>query len=192
MGFLHKLFGSPEPIDVLRGEIFMDFRPRSGRGAAVVRWVPVASDDGRLRPFLVTLLYARILTVHKETRSDRFTLIGELSKRNIRDEGAAGFVFPEWSLNVPGVPSRRIWPWDLSQDITASSASKIYVATLQAFQPKEGRGYFDIHLKMAFGLERVLAPASARRQRFVRYDSDFHTGGGKRGNARRCSAYRSC
>ncbi len=37
----------------------------------------------------------------------------------------------------------------------------MYIATLQAYQPKEGRGYFGIHLKMAFGLERVLAPASA-------------------------------
>lgn len=138
----------------------MEFRPLSGRGAAVVRWVPLASDDVNLRPFLVTLLYARILTAHKETRAYLFSLIGELSRHNVRDEGATGFVFPEWTLSVPGVPPQRIWPWDLSQDIASSSAAKMYIATLQAFEPK-GRAYFGIHLKMAFGLERVLAPASA-------------------------------
>ena len=146
-------------MDVLRAEIIMDFNPLTGRGAALTRWTPIVADDVSLRPLLIALLYARILAVHKESRTHLFSTIGALSKQNVRDEGATGFTFPDWTLSL-GFPPQHIWPWDLSRDITSFAEPKVYVATLQSIRPDRAKGYFGIHLKMTSGLEWVLAPAA--------------------------------
>jgi hypothetical protein len=159
MSFLRKLLGVPNPIDVLRADLFMEYH-LTGTGSAAVEWLPLASNDPNLRPFLVALLYARILAVHTETRARLFWTIDELSKRNVRDEGRTGFPFPDWTLKVgTKVPPQRIWPWELCDSPSDLSKPKVYEATLQAFQGPSTRGHFGIHLKMALGHERILAPA---------------------------------
>lgn len=159
MGFLSKLLSGPVPIDVMRADLFMEYHPLTCTGKAAVQWVSLGSDDPNLRPFLVALLYARILVVHAETRTKLFELVDVTSKQNVRDEGHTGFLFPEWMLPVGfGAPEQRIWPWVLVDSPSALSESKVYVATLQAFP--ESR-HFGINLKMAFGQERILAPASS-------------------------------
>jgi hypothetical protein len=161
MGLLSKLLGAPTPIDVMRADLFMEYHPLTRTGAAAVEWIPLASDDPNLRPFLVALLYARILVAHAETRAKLFQMVDELSKQNVRDEGHTGFPFPDWTLHVgAGVPDQRIWPWVLHDSPNALSEPKVYRATLQAFQGPATPGHFGIHLKMAFGQERILAPAS--------------------------------
>ena len=150
------------PVDVLRVDISMEYHPIAGRGSAAVEWIPLASRDPNLRPFLVALLYARILTAHAETRAKLFQTIDEFSKQNVRDEGRTGFPFPRWMLEVgAGAPPQTIWPWDIHDDAGALTKPKLYQATLRGFQGSNTASYFGIHLKMAFGQERILATASS-------------------------------
>jgi len=164
MGLLSKLLGGMAPVDVMRADLFMEYHPqnthtRTSTGKAAVQWVSLGSHDPNVRPFLVALLYARILAAHAETRTKLFELIDVISKRNVSDEGRTGFSFPEWMLHVGfGVPDQKIWPWVLVDSHRALSEPKLYNATLLAF-PKSR--YFGINLKMAFGQERIFAPASA-------------------------------
>ena len=161
MGFLGKLLGVPEPIDVMRADLFMEYHPLTSSGTAAVEWVSLGSNDTNLRPFLVALLYARILAVHAETRTKLFKMIDVLSKQNVRDQGHTGFQFPDWTLSVGfGVPEQRIWPWNLCDNPGDLNEPKVYRATLQAFPGPATSEHFEIHLKMALGQTRVLAPAS--------------------------------
>ena len=158
MGFLRKLLGVPAPIEVMRADLYMEYHPLTYTGAATVEWVSLGSDDPNLRPFLVALLYARILVAHAETRTKLFELVDVVSKQNVRDEGYTGFLFPEWMLPIGfGAPEQRIWPWTLVDSLRALSEPKVYSATLLAFP--ESR-HWGINLKMALGQERILAPAS--------------------------------
>jgi hypothetical protein len=164
VGLLRKLFGTREPsvTDVMRMDILMEYRPLEGSGRAAVQWEAIASDDLRLRPWLIALLYGRILAIHEETRDQLFRTIDEISRRNVRDEGQTGFEFPRWTLNVPdNAPSQQIWPWQLHGSSTTLSNPKVYRATLKAVQDPRAGNYFALHLDMTFGLERVLAPSSA-------------------------------
>ncbi|MBI1955652.1 MAG: hypothetical protein HYS38_04595 [Acidobacteria bacterium] len=160
MGILRKIF-APRPIDVLAANLFMEYRPLTRTGSAAVQWLQIASPDPNLKPFLIALLYGRILYINTETRTKLFWTIDELAKQNVRDEGRTGFLFPDWALDVGfGVPPQTIWPWDLYESPGALSKPKIYKATLQSFQAQDQAGYFGIHLTMAFGQDRILAPAS--------------------------------
>jgi hypothetical protein len=160
MGFFKKLLGASAPIDVMRADLFMEYQPLASTGAAVVQWVALASNDPHLRPFLAALLYARILVAHAETRTKLFQVVDAISKQNVRDEGDSGFTFPDWTLPVGfGAPHQRIWPWVLDDDPSTLCEPKVYRATLQAF-PRRAARHFGINLKMAWGQERILAPAS--------------------------------
>lgn len=161
MSFFQKLFGASTPIDVMRTDIFMEYHPLTGTSFAAVEWIPITSDDPNLRPLLVALLYARILVTHAESREKLFWMVDELSKQNVRDEGYTGFSFPDWTLHVgAGVPDQRIWPWEIYDSPSVLSKPKVYKATLKALQSPIPPGNFDIHLKMALGQERILAPAA--------------------------------
>lgn len=161
MGFLSKLLGVPAPIDVMRADLFMEYHPLTSTGTAAVEWVSLGSNDPNLRPFLVALLYARILVAHAETRTKLFQVVDVISKQNVRDEGHTGFLFPDWMLPVGfGAPEQRIWPWVLCDNPRALSEPKVYHATLQAFPGPATPGHFGINLKMALDQERILAPAS--------------------------------
>lgn len=159
MGFLNKLFGSSAPIDVMRVDLFMEYHPLTSMGTAAVEWASLESNDPNMRPFLVALLYARILAAHAETRKKLFELVDAISKQNVRDEGQTGFLFPEWLLHIGfGAPEQRIWPWVLADIPRDLGEPKVYKATLKAFPETN---HFAIDLKMAIGQERILAPASA-------------------------------
>ena len=142
-------------MEVMRLDISMNYSSMLRSGVCSVQWVPLASEDWRLRPFLVALLYCRILGVQRETAQHLMNIVGELSVQNVRKEGAIGFDFPTWAPDYGlGVGTQIIWPWEITQ--LSDPTAKVYRATLKAAPPR-----WLIHLDMAFGLERVLAPASA-------------------------------
>lgn len=158
MGFLDKLLGSSASVDVMRTDLFMEYHPITSTGTAAVEWVYLESEDPNLRIFLVVLLYIRILAAHAESREELFELVDSISKENVRDEGQTGFVFPEWTISIGhGAPEQTIWPWGLVDSSGELLKPKVYRATLKAFPESD---QFGIHLKMAFGQERILAPAS--------------------------------
>lgn len=162
MSFLKKMFGISSPTEVMRAEIYMEYHPLVGEGAAAVEWVPLTSNDVNLRPCLLALLYARTLVNHAEARKELFNAVDAVSKQNVRDEGRSGFVFPDWSLSIgSGIPPQKIWPWELWDKPAALTDPKVYRATLQAFPEPSNLGRFGINLDMAWGQERILAPACA-------------------------------
>jgi hypothetical protein len=164
MGILNKLFAYKNLVDIMRLVIYMSFSPvlGGGRGSACIEWVPLTYDEPKLRGFLLSLLYARILTIHKETRSQLFWLIDELSKSNVRDEGQTGFNFNEWTIGVRGVSSnlscQYIWPWVLVENPNLLNKPKVYKARMQT-AINEQYSYF-LNLKMDLGQERILTPSS--------------------------------
>ena len=155
MPLLSKLF---KYTDIVRLDISMSYYSPTGTGSASVQWIPLSDDSPDLRAVLICLLYARVLTIIDETRSKLFWIIDELSKANVRDQGQTRFSFPEWSLDIGhSAPPQHIWPWRIYDSPDGMTKPKVYRATLQT-SPK---GYFDIYLKMAVGLDRVLAPSAA-------------------------------
>ncbi len=155
MPFLGKLF---RYVDVMGLDISMSYYSLTGTGSAAVQWIPLSDETINLRPILICLLYARVLTITVETRAKLFWLIDELGKSNVRDQGQTGFPFPEWALEIGhGAPPQHIWPWGIYDNPNDLIKPKVYRATLETWR----KGYFDIHLKMAFGLDRVLTPSAA-------------------------------
>jgi len=162
MGFPRKLFGGSSGVDAVRLDILMDYSIRLGIGTAAVQWTDPMGGGSPIYAHLVALLYGRILCVHKETREELFGRVGDLAMQNVRSEGASGFEFTPWVLHVGlGVSDHTLWPWRIvpPEQITDR---KIYSAILKHGEPTSraplGRW---IHLDMAMGLERVLAPSSA-------------------------------
>jgi hypothetical protein len=123
-----------------------------------VRWGKIASHpslpDDRARIALAALLYGRILSAHEETRVELFHRVGQAARRLV--EGDAAFKVETWDLQAGGI-SFAIWPWRLVGPGELKNP-KAYVATLIGSDTGE---FFGILLDMAFGLERILAPASA-------------------------------
>lgn len=164
MSFMEKSADAPLPKEVMRADLFMDFYIPYNFGVARVEWVYLAGDDTNLRelrPLLVALLYARILIINAETRTKLFELIDNISKQNIRDEGKSGFTFPQWNLHVGfGVKDQTIWPWGVVDSYLEMSECKpkVYNATLLFLGP--GQDQWGIDLKMEWGQERILVPAS--------------------------------
>lgn len=127
-------------------------------GQAAIRWETIASHPSlpgdRARIALAALLYGRILFAHEETRVELFARV-ERAARGLAEDGSI-FKVDTWDLQAGGM-SYPIWPWRLVGPGELTSA-KTYVATLIGSHTGE---LFGIRLDMAFGLERVLAPASA-------------------------------
>lgn len=162
MGLFQELFGGSSPIDALRLDILMDYSVRFGEGTAALRWTSSDVDSAPLQGILVALLYGRILCIHKETREELFSRVGDLAIHNIRSEGATGYDFAPWILHVGfGGGNHTLWPWRIVSPAQITSP-KIYSAFLRLTKPTStapsGR---SIHLDMMWGLERVLAPSSA-------------------------------
>ncbi len=156
MCFFSSLFGGSKDSGVMRLDIYMNYSSMLRSGVCSVNWVPLATDDWRLKPILVALLYCRILVVHKETAQHLMNLVGEISLQNMKTEGRQGYDFPTWATDFGlGVGTQTIWPWEFAQGDCGPDA-KIYRATLKAAPPR-----WLIHLDMTFGLERILAPASS-------------------------------
>jgi hypothetical protein len=159
MGYIGNFFSNLHDVDVMRLDISMSYKSLDGIGCAYAEWIPISRDDPNLRPFLICLLYARVLSIDdRESRVHLFGFINEISKSNIRTEGKTGFAFPEWSLNIGhGAPLQNIWPWSFCEKTDFPYKPRVYQATLKA----SSKGYFSIHLKMAIGLEKLLVPSSA-------------------------------
>lgn len=154
MGWLSRFAGV---IEHLKLDVLMKFDIRSGQGVAALRWAVVrphtSLSDEQTRIALVTLLYARTLVNHGETRGDLFDRMAQAARRVIQGDGR--LTFDPWQLHVAG-NDFSIWPWVLTEPGRVADA-KTYTATLQS---KAG-GSLGIHLKMALGQERILAPSSA-------------------------------
>jgi hypothetical protein len=165
MKLFGMLFGKHRLVDIMRLDIHMSFSPvlGGGQGIAFVNWTPLEYSEpnfGRVtKPTLLSLLYSRTLTntETKETRTKLFELINELSISNIRDQGHTGFLFPEWTIDVFGT-HLFIWPWIFAESPNDLDKPKLYSATLQAFP--NIRDYYAIDLKIAWGQEKILTPAS--------------------------------
>lgn len=163
IGFI-LLFTNPSLAETsyLRLEIMMDTDARSLAaripGQAAVRWENIASHpllpNVRARIALASLLYGRILLAHEETRVELFHRVGRAARRLV--EGDTTFTVEPWDLQAGGM-SFPIWPWRLVGPGELKIA-KAYIATLIGSDSGE---VFGILLDMAFGLERILAPASA-------------------------------
>lgn len=154
MGWYSKLAGLTEHLKL---EVLTKFNIRSGQGIAALRWTPLrphaSLSDEQCRIALVALLYARTLVNNRETRADLFDRMAQAARRVLHGDGK--LTFEPWQLHV----WRRdfsIWPWTLTEPGRVADA-KTYTATLQSM----ARGSLAIHLKMAVGQERILAPASA-------------------------------
>lgn len=153
MGWLSKLAGR---TDHLHLEVLMDLNLRTLQGRAALQWElrashPSLSED-QCRIALAGLLYSRILVIHTETREELFRRVGKAALGLIN--GDSFLIVDPWLLQAGGL-AFQIWPWTVVDPKDLPDA-KGYVATLQS----TARGTLDIHLKMALGQERVLAPAT--------------------------------
>ena len=167
MGFLKNLFGGPPGIDAIRLDIAMDYSIRHGSGSAALKWhelqgVGIENEASEaVKGSLVSLLYGRILCVHKETRAELFAKVDALAKENVRTEGKTGFEFTPWVLHVGlGGGDHRLWPWEMKDPTLIEP--KVYSAVLKLGQPTSAapNGKW-IDLSLALGLERVLVPSAA-------------------------------
>jgi hypothetical protein len=154
MGWLSRFAGLTEHLKL---EVLMKFDIRSGQGVGALRWIvtrPHASlSDEQSRIALVALLYARTLVNHQETRGELFDRMAQAARRVLQGDGK--LTFEPWHLQVAG-KDFSIWPWALTEPGRVADA-KSYTATLQS----TAGGSLAIHLKMALGQVRILAPSSA-------------------------------
>ncbi len=170
MGLFRKLVGGSSGVDLMRLDILMEYIINQQVGCAALRWtnVQAAMHEGTegIQAILVALLYGRILCVHNETRKELFSRVGDLAEQNVRSEGATGFEFAPWVLHAGlGAGDHTLWPWEIGtpeQLTRPTSKPKIYAAMLKHGQTtKRAPLGLWIHLDMALGLERILAPSSA-------------------------------
>jgi hypothetical protein len=145
--------------DHLKLEVLMDLNVLGGAGRGAVQFEPMASHEWLTgHPAciaLTTLMFARTLVNHAETRE-------QLRERVFRAATALMMGtseradFGEWTLSAGGMHF-PLWPWEIVQSAAFRDA-KSYIARLQT---SKLNGTPGIHLKMAWGQERVLAPVSA-------------------------------
>jgi hypothetical protein len=93
------------------------------------------------------------LVNHQEIRSELFDRMAQAALRVL--EGDGNLTFEPWALHVADMDF-PIWPWVLTEPEGVLDA-KTYTATLQS----SSDGSLAIHLKMALGQERILAPSAA-------------------------------
>jgi hypothetical protein len=162
MGWFKKI---PNFTDHMRLEILMQYKPLYGVGCGAVRWFSISPhpllSNVQSCIAITALNYGRALVNHAETREALFGYIGEIGLNLVNGNNV---VFNEWQLDAGGMKF-YIWPWDITEAEKLSDP-KIYNATLQSSK----KGFFVIHLDMAFGLERILAPSAALLPIFVLAD----------------------
>lgn len=163
-------------MDYLRAHIIMDYQfyhgLLPGDCLAAVEWEELAEHPALPYPtnriLLACLHYAHILSIHsrtdKATVSELHKAVGALADGLIT--GEQQYTLPPYRLNKGG-EQFTIWPWQSldAEEVRAGKKGKHvpglgvkeYVATLN---DKPG-SMFGIHLKMAMGLEQVVAPGSA-------------------------------
>jgi hypothetical protein len=165
MSLLRRLFGGVQgargraEVDALHLEILMDYNLKEGSGRAALHWTDPHNGGPMIQAQLIALLYGRILCVHEETRINLFYRVG-LKAFKVAVSGGATEMEPEpWSLRVDN-RDLSLWPWALV-DANQLDNPKRYRATLKGITLAANAPVIKhIHLDMAFGLERVLAPSS--------------------------------
>jgi hypothetical protein len=152
-------------VDYLRVTTAMAYRvapwPIGGPIAAHVAWEqlaihPVLSRDAA-RIALASFLFARTLSNSvgdAQTHDGLYKVVGHATTA-LMDHKAESLTFDNWAIDV-GKERFIVWPWPVVD--SSPPGGKNYVATLKG--DKSG-GNLHHHLKMAFGLERVLAPSTA-------------------------------
>jgi hypothetical protein len=162
-------------IDIMRLEIHMNFKiyvsTGCSQGTTFTEWIPLSDlYNPQIRPFLLSLLYARALVLQPETRSELFKIVDDISKANVRDDGQTGFDFKEWSYQLKGIKI-SMWPWVFVDSIDELGKHKTYHATMQSVVNE--RDSFVLNLHMDWGQDKVLVPASA----LIAINSYFKLGG---------------
>ena len=95
-------------------DVLMEYEARSGIGRGALAWTDPFEGGQDIQLHLIALLYCRILCVHRETQQQLFERVNLVAIDNVRTEGAAGYEFAPWRLNVGlGGGEQTIWPWEL-------------------------------------------------------------------------------
>lgn len=143
-------------LEYARVNTHMNFDLRLNSGSAAVTWEHLEPHPSfswtRRQIALAGLLYGRTLVNHEPTRAELFMRMDRYATELA--EGLDADLEP-WFLDTNAGPM-VLWPWT-SVDATEIGKAKTYRATLV----EVGRGRLGIHLKMAFGMENVLAPSAA-------------------------------
>ena len=138
-------------------DILMHYDLARDKGVAALRWNSTqrqsSFDNEQCKIALVALVYARTLVNQKETRQALLDRVAQGARQVLAGNGKFDFEF--WTLQKAGM-SVCVWPWTLTEPEMVSNP-KTYTAELL---PLPVSGSFGISLRMAFGLELVLVPAS--------------------------------
>ena len=144
-------------VEYERAEILMHYDLQLGFGQAAVQWTTLREYDylpGALaRIALVAALYGRTLSNHAPTRTELFHRVGDAVHGLL--EGDDSPRLTEWYIEPGGIPF-RVWPWLIISDAETVPEPKVYVATL--YTKLKDRPL--LHLKMALGMEKILAPSA--------------------------------
>jgi len=153
MGWFDK---APGFTNHMRLEILMQYGVLSGERFSTARWLSISPHPNLSNVqsciAISALNYGRALVNHAETRIPLFNYVGNIATKLNKGNNVN---FVDWQLDAGGMIF-NIWPWSI---VSAEKLNdpKIYNATLQSSR----KGIMVIHLDMAFGLERVLAPSAA-------------------------------
>lgn len=151
------------PLAVQRVDVHMeyDLRPTINegempRGRAAVEWTTLREARGlseaEARIAVAGFLYARTIVAHEETRRN---LLERTEQAAIGlEKGADRFLIDAWQLDAGGLRF-PIYPWQhvSPQDVRDARTYTAYLIEMSA-------GGVGGHLDMAWGAERVLAPAA--------------------------------
>ena len=137
-------------------KISMDFQINTGIGQAVIEFESIKPiqnvSEVILYYSLASLFYGRILYAHKESRTELFNRIDKIADKMI--EEVEEIDFENWEININN-NELFIWPWEINSS-TYLKKPKVYSAILEGSSIDE----LSLRMKMAFGLEKILAPSS--------------------------------
>ena len=156
MRWLSRRFSQSESKSICcRLDVLMEHDLRYPQGVATTEWVNPEPhpefSEAQVRCITAVSLYARTLVNHMETTAELLRRVTGASAALTSDVQKLDLA--PWDITVAG---RRfaIWPW-VPGVAGEMSGAKHYVSILSA-----AKGGFAFTLKMAWGLERVLAPSA--------------------------------
>lgn len=163
MGFLRWL-ANRSSREILKLKIYMRYSLDSGRGAARVEWIlldrSLRDDFDGFRCGLVSLLYARILTIHHADRRELFERVGHATAAFLAPGNSMPLHFQAWILRIDPLFGSEffVWPWR-ELDSGDFGGADTYTATLRLERPwRLAPNGLSLDLEMHFGNERIEAP----------------------------------
>ena len=139
-----------------RVDVHMEYDWKMPKGRAAVQWTTLRETSGlsvaHARIALAGFLYARTIVNHEETRRNLIERTESAAVDLVK--GADRFAMDKWRLEAGGL-SFPIYPW---QRVPSDQLRD--VRTYTAFLIETSDGHVAGYLKMAWGLERILAPAA--------------------------------